>query len=424
MEPGAAMGSTPFLWLILVILLPLAYLFLSLVAGARLVIGRLAAERLADESGLAHPLDPGSRTWSAMTFLRQACLAGAVALAAAGPWEGCGLGLALSLGFGSIIAGRFIESLLSPRWPEPILRGAAPVLRWVDRLLGWLLSPLARAHEQLEERSRERAATNEETRDEQIEEYIRDAEEEGLLEREQTDLLREIVEVGDILVREVMTPRTEIESVEATASLDEIVAAFTRSRHSRLMVQDGGIDHIVGMLAVRDLLPHMTGGRGAGVRARDLMRPIALVPTTKKVLELMRELQQERHQMAAVVDEYGGTAGLVTLEDLIEEIVGEIRDEHEPDALRLEGPNSFLADGLLPVEDLEEALGRDIPAEGVETVGGLVFSHLGRVPRVGESVSVAPGVEMEVLRMLGRRIAAVRIKVSEVEPAAAEGDEE
>lgn len=422
MEPSSP--SYTAVWAVLMVALPLTYLGLSLVAGARLVLGRLAAERLADETGLAHPLDPGSRTWSAMTLLRQACLAGVVALAAAGPREVCGLGLALGLGFGSIVAGRFIESLLSPRWPEAILRGAAPALRLVDLLLGWLLSPLARAHEQIEERGRERAAANEEIREEQIEEYIRDAEEEGLLESEQSALLREIVDLGDILVREVMTPRTEIESVEAEDGVEDVLTAFTRSRHSRLMVQDGGIDHIVGMLAVRDLIPHLAARGGPAVKARDLMRPVALVPATKKVLELMRELQQERMQMAAVVDEYGGTAGLVTLEDLLEEIVGEIRDEHEMEALRQEGPGAYLADGLLPVEDLEESLGLEIPAEGVETVGGLVFSHLGRVPRVGESVVVARGVEMEVLRMLGRRIAAVRIKVSAPQPQAADGEAE
>jgi putative hemolysin len=216
-----------------------------------------------------------------------------------------------------------------------------------------------------------------------------------------------------------MTPRVDIVAIGAEDTLEQAVARFQSSRHSRLPVHEGGLDRVVGVLPVRDLLAHLRPS-GAAVTVRELMRPVPHVPATKHVLELLRELQEERQQIAVVVDEYGATAGIVSLEDLVEEIVGEIRDEHEQDeaAIRPDEQGGLLADGLTPVADLAERLGRDLQAEGVGSVGGLVFARLGRAPRLGDKVEVTPGVSLEVVRLRGRRIGAVRV---ECKPTAGEG---
>ena len=392
------------------------YSLLSLAVGARLAVGRLASERVADESGLTEPLEPGSRIWSAAALVRQVSLVGLTLVAGFAPLPGAGVAAAAAAGLLAVLFGRVAEALVAPRAPERFLTAAAPLLRVIDTLFGWLVAPLVRKHEESAGEPRPRVHVDEEAREEQLEEYIRDAEEEGLLEREQSEILREIADTGDLTVREIMTPRTEIAAVEADQELADLAQAFNDSRHSRLLVYDDTLDRVVGVVAVRDLLPHLSAG-DEPLTVRDLMRPVPLVPSTKKVLELMRELQLERQQMAVIVDEYGGTSGLVTLEDLLEEIVGEIRDEHEAEAYRPDGRGGFIADGLLPVDDLAEALGVEINADGVDTVGGLVFSRMGRVPRVGDRITVAPGVELEVVRMIGRRIATVRMtRASELPP--------
>ena len=408
-------------WWAGLVLAALVYMGLSLVEGARFVLGRLASERVTEETGLSTPLDPGTRSWLAVETARLLALL-CFSLLAAGVRTGR-LVDALIAGAGLLLAGRIVESFVAPRRPEGILRSAMPLVRAIDLLVGTLLAPLAGFQERLiQEHRRERGEIDEEVREEQIEEYIRDAEEEGLLEREQSELLREIVDAGDIIVREVMTPRTEIVAVAAEASLEEVIREFIRSRHSRLPVHDGSLDKVIGVVWVRDLLPHVVAG-ATGKTARDLMRQVLLVPGTKKVLELLREMQAERQHLAIVIDEYGGTAGLVTLEDLVEEIVGEIHDEHErgEEEIRDLPDGTVLVDGLVPIEELEEHLGIDLPEADVETVGGLVFARLGRVPRVGDRAEVLPGLELEVARMRGRRIAAVRVHRREIPPAEGEG---
>ncbi|UCF68646.1 MAG: HlyC/CorC family transporter [Acidobacteriota bacterium] len=399
----------------------LMYVVLSLAIAARLALGRLAAERVAEASGLDSHLDPGSRTWTALELVRHLALVAAVLLGALLMPPPRGLLSAAASGVVLVLCARVLEALAAPRSPERIIQVTAPLLAGIDRVIGPLVSPLGQLHEALLSRKRrEGSDVDEELRDEQIEEYIRDGVEEGLIEREQSELLREIVDVGDQVVREVMTPRTEVQAVSADTDLAEIRETLIRSRHSRLPVYEGSLDRVVGVLALRQVLSHLVEPR-PGVTARDLMLPVMMVPASKRVLELLRELQGSRQQMAVVVDEFGGTAGLVTLEDLVEEIVGEIRDEHETvrEALVAHGEGVWQADGRLALEDLEEALDRRVRAEGVETLGGLVFSRLGRIPKLGERVQIAPDLVVEVTRLEGRRIASVRVRlVGSTSPAA------
>ncbi|RMG47520.1 MAG: HlyC/CorC family transporter [Acidobacteria bacterium] len=389
-----------------------AYVALGLAAAARLGLGRHAAHRLLGAAGVGGDLAPGSRTWVAVQLLRHVALAlMAAAIAARGGWprgvvEAAGIGAAVVLG------ARLAEALVARAFPERVLRLASPLLRAVDKSLGLLVAPVVRLGELAAARRRgETGVEEEERREEQIEEYIRDAEEEGLLEREQSELLREIVDVGDQVVREVMTPRTEIKAVPADADIDALRRALVASRHSRLPVYEGNLDKIVGIVSLREVLPHLVAPR-PDVRARDLMHPVRLVPASKPVLELLRELQRERQQMAVVVDEYGGTAGIVTIEDLVEEIVGEIRDEHEParEPLQPQPGGEWLVDGRMPIDELERRLGVELPEDEVDTIGGLLFSRLGRVPRLGDRAKLAGGIELEVARLDGRRVAAVRLR--------------
>ncbi|MBP7146824.1 MAG: HlyC/CorC family transporter [Acidobacteria bacterium] len=394
------------------------HVLLAIVVGAGRTLGSLAAERLSEQSGLKDTLEPGSASFTAVAGARQLALLAAVGLAGFAPVPWAGGWTAAGAGLVALVAGWAGEAFLAPRAPERILRATAPLVRLLGFPLRPVVAPLAKLHESFVAATRrERVTADDEVREEAIEEYLRDAEEEGLIEQEQGKLLREVVEFGDTVVREVMTPRTNIDAVQADDTVAEMYREFARSRRSRLLVHEGGLDHVVGVIALRDILAYLSPAAN-GVRARDLMRPVAVIPSSKNVLELLRELQQERQQIAAVVDEYGGTAGLVTLEDLVEEIVGEIRDEHERDQAVQLAEGGFVADGLMSIEQLEQLLDREVPAEGVETVGGLVFTKLGRLPRVGEKVMVAPNLEIEVVRMRGRRIAAVRVHPVTPSPAA------
>jgi CBS domain containing-hemolysin-like protein len=243
---------------------------------------------------------------------------------------------------------------------------------------------------------------------EEIEALIDVGRSEGLLEVEEGRLIRQVVEFHDRVVREVMTPRTEIASLPAEATIREARDRMLASRHSRLPVYRGQIDNIEGLVHMRDLVACWGTPEESGPVA-PLARPALFVPETQQVSALLREMQARRTKIALVVDEYGGIAGLVTLEDLVEEIVGEIREEHERDEREVapEGEGRYLVRGSAAIEALNAALGTDVPAEGFDTVAGLIYSHLGRIPRAGEVVQLGD-VRLEVVKADSRRINLVR----------------
>lgn len=237
--------------------------------------------------------------------------------------------------------------------------------------------------------------------------------EQRTLPLEERRLISEVFEFGDTLAYEVMTPRTDMVCIEENATLGEALELSLKSHFSRLPVYREDIDNIVGFVHIKDMLPALREGN-LDRPVREILRPIHFVPTTKKVVELLRELQQRRIHMAIVLDEYGGTAGLVTIEDLLEELVGEIRDEHDREAppYRKLSDHEYLVDASLPIEAVNEFLGVAIPeSEESETLGGLVMELLGKVPEEGETVHVN-GYEIRVERMRGRRIATVRLTVT------------
>ena len=238
-------------------------------------------------------------------------------------------------------------------------------------------------------------------------------------------MLAGIFELGDTRVREVMVPRLDVTALPRTATLDEALTTIIEAGHSRIPVYEETIDHVVGVLYAKDLLPSFRDRR-FDVAIADLLRPPYFVPESKPVDELLRELQRDRVHLAVVVDEYGGTAGLVSIEDVIEEIVGEIQDEYdqsEPiDVVDVDpalGVGTFRAG--IDIDDVNRMLDIDLPSDAdVDTVGGLVYSQLGKVPVVGDRASF-DDADVEVLRVSGRRVELVRVaRRSAGEPA---GDE-
>jgi CBS domain containing-hemolysin-like protein len=235
------------------------------------------------------------------------------------------------------------------------------------------------------------------------------AAQEDSIEAEERELIHSIFDFGDTVVREVMLPRTDMVALEADATVDEAIATAIEAGNSRYPAYEDTTDDIVGLVFVKDLLARSAAGQG-NEPVRASMRPAHFVPESKRVAELLREMQTEKFHMAIVVDEYGGTAGLVTMEDLLEEIVGEITDEYDPPEPTVERmPNGALrAPGRTPIDEVNELLDVDLPQEEWDTVGGLVFNTLGHVPTEGECLEV-DGLEFCAEYVQGRRIVSVII---------------
>jgi len=314
----------------------------------------------------------------------------------------------------SVAAFVVIFELLLPlfivgRDPERVLEVLLPSFRPVARALG----PLTRWTAQAVANSKWGAAPSTpdeaaEEADEVAKDHIDTAEQEGLIEGEERRLLQSIVDFGDTLVREVMTPRPDIVGIREDATIGDLRALFREQEYSRVPVFKESFDNVAGFVFVKDLV-----ALGATDDARpitSLLRPAVVVPESKRVPALLKQFQRQQTQCAIVVDEYGGTAGLVTIEDLLEEIVGEIRDEYDVESEPIvdEGGGRFVFHGKVDIDEIGKRLNVHIEREGFETVGGYLLAHLGRVPAVGEQFDL-DGLDVEVLDVERRRINKVRI---------------
>ncbi len=238
--------------------------------------------------------------------------------------------------------------------------------------------------------------------------------EEAVIEREERQLIHSIIEFGDTVVREVMVPRPDMVAIEARATVNDAMEVVMAAGFSRIPVYEQGIDDINGLLYAKDLMRAVRDKRGE-VQVRELARKANFVPETKRVAELLPEMQKQKSHMAIVVDEHGGTAGLVTLEDLIEELVGEIVDEYdveEPPIEPLPG-GDVRVNARMPIDELNELLEAEFPEGDYDTVGGLVYFLLGHVPAEGETVDY-DGRRLRAERVQGRRIG--RVRISKLEP--------
>jgi putative hemolysin len=236
-----------------------------------------------------------------------------------------------------------------------------------------------------------------------------------------------VIAFSETEVASVMTPLTDIEGIERTDDLSAIRDFIAAAGHSRIPVYEGSLDTILGILYVKDLVPYL-GADGAQFRLRPLLREPIRVPETKPVRDLLRDFQHSEVHLAIVIDEYGGTSGLVTIEDLLEEIVGEIHDEHEPESetlpeIEARDGGGFMVDGRFPIEDLADRIGIEVPEDrDYDTVAGFLLAHFGRVPAPGERCEFA-GWHFEVESAAPTHIQRVRLD-REPDPALGSSDEE
>ena len=243
------------------------------------------------------------------------------------------------------------------------------------------------------------------------------AEEEGVLEEDEGDMIRSIFEFGDTVAREIMVPRIDMVAADASMALGDVLDRAITAGHSRIPIYEDTVDRIAGIFYVKDALRLLREGR-LEVKVREVMRTAYFVPETKKLDELLHEMQSRRVHVAIVVDEYGGTAGLVTIEDMLEEIVGEIQDEYDQEEAPLQqvSDREAIVDALMTLDDVNSILSVHLEAEDVDTLGGYVYAKLGRVPQAGDEIR-ENGARLIVEDVEGNRINKVRVlKTAEAPP--------
>jgi putative hemolysin len=315
--------------------------------------------------------------------------------------------VALLIWAGIIIVWKFLLALVPDRFGELTLRAFIPISHFFFYLFWPILFPLRQLIARLD-REAEAAIEDEEPTQEEVQAYIDVGEEEGIIEPSEGRLLQQIVDFGDRLARELMTPRIDVQGFDADRPVSELARLFSDSKYSRIPIYRNSIDTITGIVHIKEMYDAILKGENTPVE--QLARPPYFVSETKRVADLLREFQSEHIQAAVVVDEFGGTAGLITIEDIIEDIVGDIADEHEEDETTLVelGEGAYLVSGLVRVEELEETLQAHLADEDYETVAGLIFTSLGRVPKIGEVIT-KNGYRFEVDRADKRRIYRVKV---------------
>jgi CBS domain containing-hemolysin-like protein len=367
---------------------------------------RLEAARESDGDPLGAYLDDPVRFFVPARLIRGILLVLTVVLIAqqveAG-WVGAavlfGSGLALVFGLG-----QFLPALVVRRQPERILELLLPVFTAVANVLGPITAVIISALGTIERRQTDAAGRGQPVSPPSAEAGAEPA------AAAETRLLRSVVDFGETLVREVMTPRPDIVAIRSDATIDGLRQLVLEQEYSRLPVYAENLDNIVGLVVVKDLIQRPDVPAGTQ-KVSEIMRPAFFVPETKRVVDLLREFQRKRFQLAIVVDEYGGTAGLVTVEDVVEELVGEIQDEYDSEAEPIvqEKDDRYVFSAKVAIGDMVERLAVQIEDGEFETVGGYVLSRVGRVPTVGERFTF-DGLEVEILEAERRRIHKVRLR--------------
>jgi putative hemolysin len=333
-------------------------------------------------------------------------------------FSGSSLALFISLVAGLLLAGifrQFIPRVISLRNPEGKLLRLLPVLRPFYRLLTFAAEPWHRSVDRLRQQEELEEANGEEEdedNDDDIQALIDVGEAEGIIEEEERELIHSVFEFGDKSVGEVMTPRTAIVAIPNTATAREACDIMLETKHSRLPVFRDQIDNVEGLIYVRDLLRCWTDNKAESPIA-PFVRPVYFIPETKPLARLLEEMQKAHVYLAMVIDEYGGIAGLVTVEDILEEIVGEIEDEdisgEEPEEIVAIGEGVYEVLGSTEIGKIERLFDMEIEADDFTTIAGLVIAHKGSVPRSGEKLSFR-GLEVEVLAADEKRIERLRIR--------------
>jgi putative hemolysin len=312
-----------------------------------------------------------------------------------------------------LVCEHVLPVLIVRRNPERMLEILLPPFDALARTVRPLTNSLTRLILEPRRESNGNGTAPEAAIGEALQAQIADAQEQGLIEAEGRKLLQSIVDFGDTLVREVMTPRPDMVAISADATLAELRELFQEQEYSRIPVYGENLDNILGLVYVKDLIQLEGASEEAHLQPdlTPLLRPATFVPETKRVAELLKEFQRKQTQIAIVLDEYGGTAGLATIEDLLEEIVGEIRDEYdvETEPVTEEADGSFVFSGKVNFDEVRDRLDVAVEPEGFETVGGYVLTRVGRVPAAGETFEL-DGMQVEVLEAERRRIHRVRFR--------------
>lgn len=330
--------------------------------------------------------------------------------------------ITLLLSFVTLVFGELVPKRIAMNNPEKISLAVAYPLRVVEFItkpFAFICSAATNGILRLfgiDPNKNDREVTEEEIRM-----MIDEGGEDGTIEETEKEMLHNIFEFNDLEVGEVMTHRTEIEMIESDATLAEVVDVALQSGHSRIVVCDDGIDNVIGVLNVKDLLAFIKK-TPKSFDVKKYMRKVTFVPETALSKDVFESFQRERNQLAVVVDEYGGTAGIVTMEDLLESIVGNIQDEYddEPEAISPLGEDQYIVDGAASLDELEDALGITFCDVGdYDTIAGLVFDRLKRIPTADEKAEIEEcGYRFTVLDVAGHRITDIKVeKLPELESA-------
>lgn len=299
----------------------------------------------------------------------------------------------------------YLPRLLNSLNTKAFVKFFLPSFRFVHGLAApWVFLIRRLEKRPLEEEIRE--ATEDE-----LETFIDEATEEGIIEEDEGDLLKSVVEFGDTVVREIMTPRPDMVCIKRDATFGTLRELILKEKYSRIPVFKERLDNIEGVVIAKDILAYSEDSH-QGLPIEPIIRPSHFVPETMMVSELLKEFQRKKQKMAIVVDEHGGVSGLVTMEDLVEEIVGEIRDEYDLDEeapITETGPFEYVISGDVDVEDIEELYSHDLADDEYVTMSGLITHQLGRLPRRGETFEIK-GLRIEILEADQKRIKKLRIK--------------
>ena len=308
---------------------------------------------------------------------------------------------------------QFLPRLLAQNRPEEVFWRLLPLFKIFYRFFSIFIAPINALLEKMKrpEAAAEEAEEQEEETMYEVQAFIDVGEEEGIIEESEGEMIQNIIEFGDTLVGEVMRPRPQIVAIEAQATVADARLLMIESKYSRIPVYRDQIDNIEGTVYVRDLLAFCEGDKYQ-MSVTECMRPAYFVPESKPIAELLEEMQKAQVQIAMVIDEYGGVAGLVTVEDIIEEILGEIEDEDEAaldQEIVLAEDGSYLVDGSTEIRKVELLYDKEVEADDFTTVAGLIISELGHVPTVGEKLEFK-GLEFEVVDADNKRVNRVRLR--------------
>lgn len=326
----------------------------------------------------------------------------------------------LIMSFFSLVLGELAPKRIAMQKAEKLSFAAVGILRVVSRLcrpIVWLLSVSTDLVVRLF--GVDPHADEEQVTEEEIRMMVDVGEEKGVIEGSQKEMINNIFEFDDISAEEIMTPRVDVAALDVEDSIEEALAIGVESGYSRLPVYEEDIDHTIGILYVKDLLPYVGKLIPEGVALRDFVRPTFFTPGTKRGGALFAEMTEKHMQLACVVDEYGGFAGIVTVEDLLESIVGNMQDEfdHEEEEITQLDENVFDVDGSCSIEELGELLGIDLPEGDYDTVAGFILDRLGRIPEEGEQPTVEyDRLTLTVMSMDDRAIDRIHIVVAPPAP--------